>query len=286
MPLDMITLENELVLARIADYLIRHPRAITKQDVESLCGVSHEYAMALLLFSMCGFDMEESSHRTLFHQCFLPAIKQLDPAVIEQDAFMQLHFPEAIQGDWQYTRLTYAAFELFARDDMDIAPNGRIRPALGFFDREVSYPAVLQNGREWMTVTPNEIATMRTPISRAFGRAVTYGLGLGYYAFHAGNQPSVTSLTIVEKDEKAISLFEKHLLPQFPNKSKITIVQDDAFHHAEKHLPGGGFDHVFTDLWHDAGDGMELYLRMKDIEQKCSGTRFDYWIEKTLKCYL
>ena len=42
------------------------------------------------------------------------------------------------------------------------------------------------------------------------------------------------------------------------------------------------FDHAFVDLWHDASDGVELYIKMKKLEAKNSKTEFSYWIEKTL----
>ena len=44
------------------------------------------------------------------------------------------------------------------------------------------------------------------------------------------------------------------------------------------------FDTVFTDLWHDAGDGLPLYRRMKALE--VPGPRYFYWIEKTVRAYL
>lgn len=34
-----------------------------------------------------------------------------------------------------------------------------------------------------MTVTPNEIETMKPVIDKAFGRVLTYGLRVGYYVF-------------------------------------------------------------------------------------------------------
>lgn len=286
MSMDMIRLENELVLARIGDYLTRRPRAITPEDVQEITflGVSEEYAVALLLFSLCGFDAENRAHRTLFDCCFLPAVKREDADLVQSDPFMALPFPEKVLGKWQYTRLQYAPMELFVRDDLALTASGRILPALGYFTETVSYPAVLEDGREWMTVTPNEIRTMQKPISNACGKCVTYGLGLGYFAFHAAMKEDVTSLTVVEQDQNAIALFETHLLPHIPMREKITLVQGDAFDHAQKHL--GGFDYAFTDLWHDAGDGVNLYLQMQEIAGRCPQTKCDYWIEKTLKLYL
>ena len=48
----------------------------------------------------------------------------------------------------------------------------------------------------------------------------------------------------------------------------------------------GNFDFVFGDIWHDAGDGRDLYLRMKEWESKYPNIQFSFWLEDTIKCYL
>lgn len=50
-----------------------------------------------------------------------------------------------------------------------------------------------------MTVTPNEINTIRPSVEQSRGKVLAYGLGLGYYAFHAAQRADVTSVTVVEK---------------------------------------------------------------------------------------
>ncbi|MDY2602274.1 MAG: hypothetical protein SOW23_10870, partial [Eubacteriales bacterium] len=94
------------------------------------------------------------------------------------------------------------------------------------------------------------------------------------------------SVTVVERDPDVLSLFEKHLLPQFPQKHKLRLVRDDAFHYARETLPAVHADTAFCDLWHDAADGLPAYLQMKALETEAPGTRFDYWIEPTLLLYL
>ena len=61
--------------------------------------------------------------------------------------------------------------------------NDKLYPSIGYFKDEYKYPCVLENDREWMLITPNEIETMKKPISEATGNVLTYGLGLGYYAY-------------------------------------------------------------------------------------------------------
>ncbi|MBQ1716647.1 MAG: hypothetical protein II025_01980, partial [Ruminococcus sp.] len=120
---------------------------------------------------------------------------------------------------------------------------------------------------------------------RAHGKVLTYGLGLGYFAYLAALKPDVERVTAVELDADVIRLFCENVLPQMQCRDKIEVVQADAFEFAEKNLPGD-FDFVFTDIWHDPSDGVEPYLRMKKIEEKTPSVRFSYWIEDTLRLYI
>jgi spermidine synthase len=137
-----------------------------------------------------------------------------------------------------------------------------------------------------MTMMPNELVTQREPIKRARGNVATYGLGLGYFAFMCARKDEVESVTIVERDENVISLFNELLLPMFENREKVKIVRADAFEFAENEAPKGGFDYIFADIWHDPSDGVDAYKRFKSLEHLCPNTKFDYWIEKTLKLYM
>ena len=97
---------------------------------------------------------------------------------------------------------------------------------------------------------------------------------------------SVSSVTIVERDKNAISLFRDIILPQMPRKDKINIICDDAFYFAETRLADSDFDFVFADIWHDPSDGVPAYKRLKETEKYLPSADFSYWIEKTLKCYI
>ena len=130
-------------------------------------------------------------------------------------------------------------------------------PQIGFFRERFAYPAVEQDGREWMAVKPSEIETMRAPIEEATGRVVTFGLGLGYFAYMVSEKPDVTSLDIVERSEEAIALFERHILPQFPNKEKIRIIRSDAF----------GF--LNENMWQDARQEASGQGREETTEDQC-----------------
>ena len=54
----------------------------------------------------------------------------------------------------------------------------------------------------------------------------------------------------------------------------------------KQHITPGKYDFVFTDLWHDVSDGIDMYLKMKQYEKQSPNTTFSYWIEKSILCYL
>ena len=156
-------------------------------------------------------------------------------------------------------------------------------PVLGYFTRPFAYPVLTENGREWMTATPNEINTIRPAAEAAHGHVLTLGLGLGYFAFHALLNPRVERVTAVERSADAIRLFRERILPAFPHPECLTILQADAFAAAPALYRSGQYDFVFADLWHDVADGLPMYERLKKME--VPGPEYRYWIEKTLEFY-
>ena len=133
-----------------------------------------------------------------------------------------------------------------------------------------------------MTLTPVDLDTSDEAIERAHGRVVTFGLGLGYYAYMVSRKPDVESITVVEKSEKVIALFKKHILPQFEHPEKVRIVSADAFEYAENKCPKESYDVAFVDTWRDASDGAPMYKKMKALEYLSPNTEFIYWIESFL----
>ena len=281
---------NLAALERISDYLTRHPRLIELADVREMTalGISEEQAVSLLFLAALGVDEERSAReRELARRYIVPGIRKLEPQVFRENPYMrEIRFPQAKLGRWQMTQLAYAPYEFFVRDDLAIMPDGREIVRLGYFDEEYVYPAVLQDGREWMTITPNEIATMEDAIGKAHGHVAALGLGLGYFAFMASRKEAVERVTIVERDPEVIALFERHILPQFAQREKVRIVQADAFEYVKREMASENVDFAFVDLWHDVADGAELYLRMKMLEGCAPKTRFAYWIETSIRSFL
>ncbi len=248
------------------------------------CSLPKDTAFRVLLAAAIGLDTAQNAEdKELEKQYLLPSLHRLEPKDWQNDAYLtSVDFPFALAGNWAFGTERYAPYEPFVCGLPIETADGREIPQLGYFTSDYSFPAVRENGVEWMAVKPNEIATMRPPLKQAHGKTVAFGLGLGYFAFHAAQKPEVTEVIVVEREAAVIDLFIKHLLPQFPHREKIRLVNADAFDYAEKTLPKENADFAFVDLWHDQSDGLPLYLRMRRLEPLCPNTRFAYWIELIL----
>ncbi|MBR2010300.1 MAG: hypothetical protein IKA06_00930 [Clostridia bacterium] len=269
-------------------YLNLMPNAIDNEMVSELaqsCHISRAEAYAQYLAAMAGLDAG-GRDRSFFRYWLAPAIHELDPTAYTSDPyFKSIKILPDTRGKWALKTECLRPLEAFVCNDFVITPDRRMIPQIGFFNEEYPFPAVLENGREWMTLQPNEMVTTYPAIRAAHGRVATFGLGLGYFAYHAAEKENVESVTVVDVSPQVIDLFQTHILPQFPHKEKIKLVCEDAFSFADKRLDGN-FDFVFADIWHDAGDGKELYLKMKAYEKKHPLIDFTFWLEDTIKCYL
>ena len=279
--------KNDRVTRLLARYLNEIPRFVTRRMVRDLArkvGISEEIAYRTLFSAAIGLDTaSNTADRQLEKEYLATGLRPLDPSEWNADAYLQtISFPAAKDGNWTFCTETYMPYEPFVCNSPRRTSDGKEIPQIGFFKETYRFPAVRENGLEWMAVKPNEIATMREPIGSAHGSVVAFGLGLGYFAFHVSEKADVSSVTVVERDPAVIDLFRAYLLPQFPNREKITIVQADAFDYAEHTLPQTAADFAFVDLWHDQSDGLPLYLRFRRLEPISPETKFCYWIETTI----
>ena len=277
---EVLEMNNE-VLGLMSRYLTVCPDFITKELIEGItgeCEITLAEAYTSLLVAACGLDVENNPRDRYLSTAYLRSgIRRLDPQEYRMNPYYrQIRIPEAHFGNWKLTIEKYKPYEAFVCDDIRTDEELKEIPQIGFFDTEFSFPAVMEDGQEWMAIKPNEIETMRQPIARAAGQVVAFGLGMGYYAFMVSEKPEVKTLTIVERDENVIALFREHILPQFPKKEKIDIVRQDAFEFATNCMSDGYYDHAFVDLWHDVSDGYPL----------SPNTLFSYWIEDSLLSHL
>ena len=282
--------ENNLrALELFSSYLHICPRFVKAEDIKSLteCGVDVGTAERLLVAAACGLDGEtRPQDQVMEEQYFRHAIHLLDAQECRQDPYYQtIQLPETSRGKWKMGYKTIEAYELFTSDDLKTLPDGREIPQTGFFTKTFRAPIVEENGREWMTVTPSEINTMTADIQAAYGKVAVFGLGLGYYAFMASEKPDVSEIVVIERDPEVISLFREFILPQFPHKEKVTVMEADAYVFAEN-MGNKQFDCAYVDIWHDVLDGVEMYLKMKRLEKHSPDTKFLYWIEPSMLAWL
>lgn len=288
---DKIQKYNRKLMDRLSLYLNLQPDFINENMIDELvseCHLDKKEAFSILLADICGLDtIDNMEDRQLYDNYFPYMIHNLDVKKYKNNPYYNnIKIPPVKIGKWELKEDKYKPYEGFVFNDLEEKEDGRLIPQIGFFDVEFHFPVVLENNREWMLITPNEIETMEKAVKKAKGEVLTYGLGLGYYAYMVSQKEDVTSLAIVEKDENVINLFVKYILPQFENKNKITIIKEDAFKYAKDQMHKAIYDFVFVDIWHDPSDGVDMYLKMKKYENKDSETKYMYWIEKTISCYL
>lgn len=282
-----IMMQNDIITYAFSRYINHTPRAITPETVSDLakeCNIESHDAFLALLAAACGLNCaENATHRTLERIYFRNGVKKLDPQFYRNDLYCKtIVFPNCKSGSWEMRDGFYAPFEPFVWNHPIVTSEFREIPQIGYFEEEFHFPAVLENGIEWMTVTPNEIETMRSPIQNSCGHVLTLGLGLGYFAFFASEKETVKSVTVVERDAEIIKLFQNNILPQFPHAEKIHIEHADAFAFLKEERIAERFDYLFADLWHDQSDGLPMYIRLRRMQKEHTLPQTDYWIEPTL----
>lgn len=282
---------NSEVIGMFANYLIEYPCFITKElveDIQNSCDVSEKYAYFVLFAAACGLDMDKNERDLqIAMNYFIPSIKKLETKNYKENVYYRnISIPEIKYGDWELKYEKYQPYEAFIYNDIIVDKDFREIPQLGFFNEEIQFPAVLESGVEWMTITPNEIETMQPVVDEVKNKIITFGLGLGYFTYMVSEKEQVQSITVVEKNKEIIRLFQSYILPQFPHKDKVRIITMDAFAYAENCMPEENYDYAFVDLWHDVSDGVEMYLKMKRLEHLSSGTKFLYWIEKSILSHI
>lgn len=289
--MDKISEYNDLILKKLSVFLNCEPDFINVEIIDELCGecgLDEESACRYVLASAIGLDIEKNERdREIFELYFPHMIHRLNTNDYSSDPYYSsVKLPELVYHGWEFRYESYKPYEIFACNDLLKLPDGRILPQLGFFTREFRYPAALENGREWMLITPNEINTMAAPVRRGGGRVLTFGLGLGYFAFMVGRKPETAEVTVVERDKNVIELFCNFILPQFDFADKLKIINADAYEYAATEMTNGRYDFVFADIWHDPSDGVTSYRKLKKYEHQLPNAKFMYWIEPTLRIYM
>ena len=273
---------NNLILNALSIYLNEYEFSITPSQIKKVmeCGVDELFAYKLLLSNYLAIENQE-----IIDMYFDKMVHKLEVKdYIRNPYYENIPFNNKKIDSWQIKKGKYKPYELFVFDDFKYE-NDLVIPQVGYFSEPFYYLAVYDNNRLWMSITPNEINTMKQPINNAKGSVLTFGLGLGYFAYMCSLKDDVKSVTIVEKDERVIKLFKEYILPYFVSIEKINIIKEDAYVYLSK-MNDDMYDYVFVDIYHDAGDGKEVYLKMNQYRNRFKKTIFEYWIYNTIKHYL
>ena len=234
-------------------------------------------------------NLDNDEDKYFYNSRIEPAIKEISSDDYKNN-YYRIHINPIPYKNKQYELkyLSFKPYQCLPYEDVKISKNFVETSQIGYFLQEFKYLAVLKNDVVWMSTDPNEINTMRDSINAANGNVLAFGLGLGYYPIMCAIKDDVKSVTIVEKDQAIIDIFNKHILPLFDYKNKIKIVHEDAFDFGKKDL--SNFDYLFIDIWHNPEDGLPLYLRFKKL-LKNKQIKVAYWLEKSIlamyrRCFL
>ena len=200
-------------------------------------------------------------------------LKKLEEKEYLDNPYVQNIKANAKLGKYQLRNIEYEPYQLFAYDDIYL-DGYKEYSRIGYFTSKFLYLALTEGNNVWMSLNPNEIETMKPYIKKGKGNVLVLGLGMGYVSYMMSLKDEVKSITIIEKDKEIIELFKKALLPQFVNKNKIKIIEDDAISYLNKN---NKYDYIFADLWHDPEDGLSLFVQLKRINKN-----IDCWLEVSL----
>ncbi len=212
------------------------------------------------------------------HECKVFDVKEF----CEDPYIKNISYDNHKQGDYELRYHEMMPYELDIYDIPKHIDELNIHiPRISCFTETFKYPVVFQNSIKstWMSVSPNEVFTMKKPIKKAKGKVLTLGCGMGYFAYMASLKEDVESITIVEIQQDVIDLFNTFILPQFENRDKIKIIKADAIEYL-KSIDDGEFDYCFADIWIGIGD-VASYFATKEIGRSFKKTMMEYWIEES-----
>ena len=236
-------------------------------------------------FFLSCFDNLDKGLQKDCKKSLFPYIRQIeDASFVENDPYFKVLEGLSIQEKGLSLAMkNVLPGELFPYSSYEVGPSPYFeeRPSFAYSLKGFSYPVFSKHGRPWMSLVPHEIKTMEKAINECEGEVLTYGLGMGYFAYRSAIKENVSHVTIVESDKGVISFFKKHLLPSFP-EGKIILVEQDAISFA-KEAKKGSYDYLFADIYHDVEDGLPLYIALKQSEG--AAKKSSYWIEEDLLIY-
>ena len=143
-----------------------------------------------------------------------------------------------------------------------------------YFSDVVNIPILADSEFDpWMSLTPNEVYTLRDSFNQANGNVAMAGLGLGWAARKVLQRRQVEKLTIFDIDPHVIRFFGKSLLKDFG--SRVEIINESAYE-----VDWSQYDVALWDIWQGFGEAQddEQFLALKRQAQS-KGKVFLGWGE-------
>jgi hypothetical protein len=139
----------------------------------------------------------------------------------------------------------------------------------------IDVPILMRGGESWMSITPLEVESEEIGIRAARGHVLIFGLGMGWSMTAVAARPSVTSVTVVERDPDILQLHrDLDLLAQLgePERSKVRIVAGDAF----DYRPECPVDLLFPDIWLPLVGG-DRFAEVRDMQANVGAEAVYFW---------
>lgn len=256
---DLISIKNELNLKSIND------------------------AIFILMMEALEIDLDDKETKKVVNDYIYKELKEDNlNFYLNNEYYKAIKSKPIKKNNYELTYLKFESFQLYPKDEISLDSNFKETTPLGYFSSRFSYLALLQNDVVWMSITPNEINTMKPFIEEIKGTAAVFGLGLGYIPFMLSLKSDVKKIIIVENNKDIINIFKDNILKYFSlsQKEKIEIKYIDAFVFLKENTMH--FDYMFFDLWHNPNDGIASYIKILKYEEKYKATTFRYWLEPSL----
>lgn len=268
-------------------YVIGDRTIANKEEIETLATKHNLDVNDLILDRLCDIweiDPENEENSIIYQTHIASNVFLADENEFKNNPYYKTIKPQLVKHkNYQLTYDYYAPYELFSYDDIKVDEDYSEHTKIAYFKNEFKFLVLNYKDVTWMSITPNEIKTMEPAIKKAHGDIIVFGLGLGYFAFMTSNKEEVKSVTIIENDINIINIFKENILPLFPHKDKIKIIQNDALEVIKSPLP---YDFAFVDLWHSVEDGLDFFLRFKEQEKNNPRVEFTYWLNNSFYALL
>lgn len=279
------TNENNYSISDMYAYFFNNlARRIKGRDVKTLTqlnNISEKEAYFSLMMSLLDIDISDDESLEQAKSYCYSGLHELDVNTYINNPYLKnIKFNKNTMKNIKIEYDEYLPFEGFPSDDLVVDEDNYFQEKyqLGYFKEKFAFQAITHDQIIWMSIIPNEIETMKDAISIVKGKVLVYGLGLGYFPYMISLKEDVKEIVIVEKDLNIIKIFKDNILPQFKYQNKIKIINQDAFTFEKN--SHDHFDYAFVDLYHGDYDGIEIYVKFKQLELRSNN--YLYWLEKTL----